>query len=72
LAVRLNKKINFHLKIDSDMGRIGVVLKASYSILPKIVQMFKTNMTGMYAHFAVADADHIFTQRQLDIFTIIA
>jgi alanine racemase len=68
LAVRLNKKINFHLKIDSGMGRIGAVSEASYFILQKIVQMSKTNMIGMYTHFAVADTDPVFTQQQLDIF----
>jgi alanine racemase len=68
-AVRLNKRINFHLKIDSGMGRIGVVPEASYSILQKIAQMSKTNMTGMYTHFAVADTDPVFTQQQLDVFT---
>jgi alanine racemase len=69
LAVRLNKKINFHLKMDSGMGRIGVIPEASYPILQKIVQMSKTNMTGMYTHFAVADTDPVFTQQQLNIFT---
>jgi alanine racemase len=68
LAARLNKKINFHLKIDSGMGRIGAESEASHSILQKIVQMSKTNMTGMYTHFAVADTDSVFTQQQLDIF----
>jgi alanine racemase len=68
-AARLSKKINFHLKIDSGMGRIGAVLKDSYSILQKIAQISKTNMTGMYTHFAVADTDPVFTQQQLDIFT---
>jgi alanine racemase len=68
LAVKLNKKINFHLKIDSGMGRIGVIPEASYSILRKIAQIPKTNMTGMYTHFAVADTDPVFTQQQLGIF----
>jgi alanine racemase len=69
LAVRLNKKINFHLKIDSGMGRIGAAPETSYSILQKIVQTSKTNMIGMYTHFAAADTDPVFTQQQLDIFT---
>jgi alanine racemase len=69
LAAKLNKKINFHLKIDSGMGRIGVVSEASYSILQKIARMSKMNMVGMYTHFAVADIDPVFTQYQLDIFT---
>jgi alanine racemase len=69
LAAKLNKKINFHLKIDSGMGRIGVVSEASHSMLQKIAQISKTNMTGMYTHFAVADTDTVFTQQQLDVFT---
>jgi alanine racemase len=71
LAARLNKKINFHLKIDSGMGRIGAVSGNSHSMLQKIAQMSKTNMTGMYTHFVVADTDPAFTQQQLDIFTSI-
>ncbi|MCA6079667.1 MAG: alanine racemase [Endomicrobium sp.] len=69
LAVRLNKKINFHLKIDTGMGRIGAVPEAAYPILQKIPQMSKIDMTGMFTHFPVADIDSVFTQSQLNIFT---
>ncbi|MDR3253506.1 MAG: alanine racemase [Endomicrobium sp.] len=69
LSRRLNKKINFHLQIDTGMGRIGAMPENSYSILQKIAKTPKINMEGMYTHFPVADTDPVFTQSQLDIFT---
>ncbi|MDR3281493.1 MAG: alanine racemase [Endomicrobium sp.] len=69
LAVRLNKKINFHLSVDTGMGRIGSTSEVAYSILQKASQVSELSMVGMYTHFAVADTDLIFTQFQLDNFT---
>jgi len=69
LAVRLNKKINFHLSVDTGMGRIGSTSEVAYSILQKTSQVSELSMVGMYTHFAVADTDLIFTQFQLDNFT---
>ncbi|MDR1400817.1 MAG: alanine racemase [Endomicrobium sp.] len=69
LAIKLNKKIDFHFKIDTGMGRIGSLSEAAYSILQKIAQSDKVAMAGMYTHFAVADTDPVFTQLQLSTFT---
>ncbi|MDR0977455.1 MAG: alanine racemase [Endomicrobium sp.] len=69
LAVKLNKRINFHLQIDTGMGRIGAVPENAYSILQKIAQIHEVCMTGMYTHFAVADTDPVFTKMQIDVFT---
>jgi alanine racemase len=69
LAIRLNKKINFHLQIDTGMGRIGALPEAACSILHKIAQTPEINMNGMFTHYAVADTDPIFTQLQLNTFT---
>jgi alanine racemase len=69
LAVKLNKRINFHLQIDSGMGRIGSLPENAYHLLQKIAQMQNVCMSGMYTHFAVADTDPIFTKMQLDVFT---
>jgi alanine racemase len=69
LAIRLNKKINFHLKIDTGMGRIGICYNAANSILQKISKISCINMIGLYTHFPVADTDHSFTQLQLNIFS---
>lgn len=69
LAIKLDKKINFHLQIDTGMGRIGVQPEVSYAMLQKIAQISEINMNGIYTHYAVADTDPVFTQSQLNIFT---
>ncbi|MDR2437110.1 MAG: alanine racemase [Endomicrobium sp.] len=69
LAVKLNKRINFHLQIDTGMGRIGSLPENAYPLLQKIAQTQDVCMSGMYTHFAVADTDPIFTKMQLDVFT---
>jgi alanine racemase len=69
LAVKLNKKISFHLQIDTGMGRIGARPEGAQAILQKIASIPEIDMVGMYTHFAVADTDPIFTQEQLNIFT---
>jgi alanine racemase len=69
LAINLNKKINFHLQIDTGMGRIGILPEAAHHLLQKIAQTQEVCMIGMYTHFAVSDIDPVFTKMQLDIFT---
>jgi alanine racemase len=69
LAVKINKRINFHLQVDTGMGRIGALPEAAYLILQKIAQIPEVCMTGMYTHFAVADIDPVFTKMQIDVFT---
>jgi alanine racemase len=69
LAVKINKRINFHLQVDTGMGRIGTLSEAAYPLLQKIAQSSEVCMTGMYTHFAVADTDPVFTKNQIDSFT---
>ncbi|GHT49855.1 alanine racemase [Endomicrobiia bacterium] len=69
LAVKLDKKINFHLQIDTGMGRIGAQPEAAHVILQRIARNPKVNMAGMYTHYPVADTDPVFTREQLSIFT---
>ncbi|MDR2426339.1 MAG: alanine racemase [Endomicrobium sp.] len=68
LAIRINKKLNFHLEIDTGMGRVGALPDAALPIIQKIAQTPEISMSGMYTHFAVADTDPVFTQKQLDTF----
>jgi alanine racemase len=69
LAVKLNKRISFHLQIDTGMGRIGSLPESAYPLLQKIAKTQEVCMSGMYTHFAVADTDPVFTKMQLNIFT---
>jgi alanine racemase len=50
------------------MGRVGALPEAAYQIIQKIAQTPEISMTGMYTHFAVADTDPVYTQKQLDSF----
>jgi len=68
LAKRLSKVLEFHLKIDTGMGRIGVSPQDAYTVLQKISEMPEIKLAGIYTHFAVADTDAAYTQNQLDIF----
>ena len=69
LAVKLNKKISFHLSIETGMGRIGAMPDAAIPLLQKIANTPEISMTGMYTHFSVADTDPVFTRFQLAQFT---
>ncbi|MDR2616782.1 MAG: alanine racemase [Endomicrobium sp.] len=69
LTIKLNKKINFHLQVDTGMGRIGALPEVSYTLLDKISKIPQLHMTGMYTHFAVSDTDSDFTKFQLDTFS---
>ncbi|GHT41423.1 alanine racemase [Endomicrobiia bacterium] len=68
LAIKLDKKINFHLQIDTGMGRIGAQPETAHVILQRIAHNPKVNMIGMYTHYSVADTDPVFTREQLSIF----
>ncbi|MCL2485036.1 MAG: alanine racemase [Endomicrobia bacterium] len=68
LAVKLSKKLEFHLEVDTGMGRIGILDGAAITLLQKIAMTPEILMTGMYTHFSVADTDPVFTQKQLDSF----
>ncbi|MBW2408425.1 MAG: alanine racemase, partial [Deltaproteobacteria bacterium] len=81
-AQKLKKKISVHIKIDSGMGRLGLV---SPALLPekeiresnpdpvaavrKIAKLKGLEIQGVFTHFATADsADRTYANRQLDIF----
>ncbi|MFH1367574.1 MAG: alanine racemase [Elusimicrobiota bacterium] len=65
VAKRCKKRLPFHLKTDTGMGRIGVSAESAPRLLEKIVLKSEVKMAGMYTHFACADSDKEFTQRQL-------
>ncbi len=70
-AVRLQREVRIHIKIDTGMGRVGflagfeAVRDARWiAALPQVV------IEGAYTHFAAADAaDDTSTRRQYDLFT---
>ena len=69
IAKKFKKNLEFHLKVDTGMGRVGVVAGENTDIfLKKIATMSEITMTGIYTHFSVADTNADYTESQLHKF----
>jgi alanine racemase len=82
MAVSTGKKIKVHLKMDTGMGRLGVVLGRSRRItsgrnsgnspireVEAIVRLSGLEVEGIYTHFATADSsDKSYAKHQLELF----
>ncbi len=68
LATHLKRRLSFHLKVDTGMGRIGVSPSTAPSLLERIASKKEVLMEGMYTHFAAADCDEKFTRLQMKKF----
>ncbi len=81
-ALKLGKTISAHIKIDSGMGRLGLVTNAllpekkireanpdPIETIKKIARFRGLDVQGVFTHFATADsADKSYASRQLEIF----
>ena len=69
-AVRQNKIVNVHIKVDTGMNRIGVTPSVdSVSLIKKISELPNIRMEGIFTHFAQADmTDREPTNQQLNKF----
>lgn len=80
-AAALGKKVKVHYKIDSGMGRIGMLTHLGHPGAPDlssnsidtvidIAKMKGLELEGLYTHFAQADhKDKQYTQQQFEIFS---
>ena len=75
LASVLNKKagafgrpINVHIKVDTGMGRIGVLAKDASELVKRAHKLKFINIEGIFTHFPLADMDKDFTLQQIDLF----
>jgi len=75
LAIALNNRarqekrvINVHVKIDTGMGRIGVMYDDAAAFINKIHKLKFLNIEGLFTHFAFADMNRKFTLYQIDLF----
>ncbi|MDD5166486.1 MAG: alanine racemase [Candidatus Omnitrophica bacterium] len=64
----LKKKINVHIKIDTGMGRLGILHDDALELINKVHKLKSINIEGLFTHFAVADMDRDFTFYQIDLF----
>ena len=66
---RQKRRVKVHFKIDTGMGRLGILLDDALEIICKVVQFPNLEAEGIYSHFPVAyRAGEAYTQRQIENF----
>jgi len=69
LARRLGRPIPVHVKVDTGMGRFGVLPDEVLSFVAEVSALPGVRIEGLYTHFAVAElADKEYTWHQFRIF----
>ncbi|MFY9571216.1 MAG: alanine racemase [Blastocatellia bacterium] len=68
IARASNVIIDYHLKIDTGMGRLGVPYAELAGFLEAIAGFENLRLDGVMTHLASADSDKEFTERQLGLF----
>lgn len=70
-AIKSDKKIKVHLKVDTGMGRIGIIPDDSgIEFVKKLMGTPGIEIEGIFTHFARADeADKSFARKQIQLFT---
>ncbi|MBQ7573920.1 MAG: alanine racemase [Clostridia bacterium] len=72
-AVKKNKTVNIHIKLDTGMGRIGYVIgDDNEDVVSEILEMSKLpniNIEGIFSHFSTSDEENgDYTQLQFERF----
>jgi alanine racemase len=67
-AKSLRKPLNVHIKVDTGMGRIGVLYKDAPGVIKNIHNLKYLNIEGIFTHFPLADTDKDFTLYQINLF----
>jgi alanine racemase len=68
-ATRAGKDLPFHVKIDTGMGRFGLLPDEVLSFARALGQLPNLELEGLFTHFAVADlADKDYTRQQFAIY----
>ena len=63
-----NKKINIHIKIDTGMGRLGVLHQEAFDFIKKAHKLKSLNIEGVFTHLSLADINRDFTLLQISMF----
>jgi alanine racemase len=69
IAKKFGKPIQVHLKIDTGMGRLGVLPKDAFALAQTVERSEHLNLQAVFTHFASSDSDKAFTHKQLSLYT---
>ncbi len=67
-ARRMKKPLSIHLKIDTGMGRLGLLMDEWQDILRDLAENPWIDLAGIATHFSSAESDEAFTRAQLTRF----
>ncbi|MBN1824116.1 MAG: alanine racemase [Endomicrobiales bacterium] len=67
-AAGKKRRLPFHLKVDTGMGRIGVSGESAPRLIDAALSEKGIALEGIYTHFSTADSDPEFTDFQYDLF----
>lgn len=62
------KPIRIHIKVDTGMGRIGILHDEAFKLIKDIAKLKNIIIEGIFTHFALADKNRKFTSLQIKIF----
>lgn len=70
VAVKQNKRAKVHIKVDTGMGRIGIMPdEAGFDFVKRVRDTAGIEIEGVFTHFARADEkDKSYSKKQLEIF----
>lgn len=68
MARDARSKLRVHVKIDTGMGRLGVLLSDALKFFRYAAALKHLEFEGIYTHFAMADSDAEYTQFQVEQF----
>lgn len=67
-ARELGDKLFVHVKVDTGMGRLGVLADETLSFFRHMVNLANLDIEGVYTHFSSADSDADYTAQQVKTF----
>lgn len=68
IAHGLGQIVRVHFKIDTGMGRLGVLPENVEAVFREILTLPGIHVEGIYTHFSVADEDADYTRQQYETF----
>ena len=68
-ATRAKKVAKVHFKLDTGMGRLGILAKDAMDVIRSVVKLPNLDCEGVFSHFPMAyDPKDPFTKRQIELF----
>lgn len=69
VAQKLNVTTKVHFKLDTGMGRLGILAKDAPQVIRKVKALPNLDCEGIFSHCPMAyDPDNTFTEDQIDLF----